>query len=332
MARRVLIAILIVLLAAAGGGYYTYVHLRASNAPLTLYGNVDIRTTALSFRVGGRLAHLNVDEGDTVHQGEPLATLDPRPYQIALQQAIAQAQAAKANLDLQQAGYRSEQIARAKEQVKQLNSAYQYAQRSLERYNTLRRKQAISQDKLDAARDKRDQAFADLQAAKQQLSEYQQGNRPQQIEQAKAQLQEAQAGVAKAQLNVDDTQLVAPASGTILVRVHQQGAIVSAGSTVYTLALTQPLWVKAYINEAELGQAQPGRAVLITTDSAQGKVYHGHIGFVSASAEFTPKTVQTTDLRTSLVYRLRIIVDDGDTLLRQGMPVTVRFAPDKSHS
>lgn len=315
----------------AVGGYFFYHHEHRSVGPLTLYGNIDIRTVELSFRVSGRIQSMDVDEGDTVHPGQVIATLDARPYHIALEKAQALQQAAQANLDLLQAGYRSEQIARAQQQVKQLQSAYHYAQRSYQRFLSLRRQQAISQDQLDSAKNQRDQAQADLKAAEQQLAQYQQGNRPQQIEQAQAQLQEAQANVDQAKLNVSDTQLQAPSDGTILVRAHQPGAIVATGTTVFTLALNHPLWVKTYVDEVNLGQARPGREVFITTDSAPNHIYHGHIGFVSPTAEFTPKTVQTEKLRTSLVYRLRIIVDDSDNRLRQGMPVTVRFEQTKIH-
>ncbi|CAG8999101.1 MAG: hypothetical protein CENE_01065 [Candidatus Celerinatantimonas neptuna] len=323
--------ILIILATLASSGYFFYRNEHRSTAPLTLYGNIDIRTVELSFRVGGRIKTMAIDEGDSVHPGQVIATLDAKPYKIALKKAQALHQAAQANLDLLQAGYRSEQIARAQQQVKQLESAYHYAQRSYQRFLSLRHQQAISQDQLDSARNQRDQAQADLKAAEQQLTQYQQGNRPQQIEQAQAQLQEAQASVEEAKLNLSDTQLHAPSDGTILVRAHQPGAIVATGTTVFTLALNHPLWVKAYIDEVNLGQARPGRKVFITTDSAPNHIYHGHIGFISPIAEFTPKTVQTEQLRTSLVYRLRIIVDDSDNRLRQGMPVTVRFAKTKTH-
>lgn len=322
--RSIIILIFLILLGAVG--YYVYRIQQVENQPITLYGNIDIRTTALSFRVGGRISKMDVDEGDKVKKGQPIAALDNQPYTIARSQALAKLEASQANFELLQSGYRNEQIERAKEQVKQLNSAYQYAERSFKRYTKLRANHAISQDKYDSAKDHRDRALADLKSARQQLAQYQRGNRPQQIRQAQAQVKEAQANLAKAQLDLHDTVLSAPADGTILVRSHQVGSMVSAGQSVYTLALTHPLWVKAYISETHLGLAQNGRKVTIHSDSAPQHTYHGVIGFVSPTAEFTPKTVQTEQLRTSLVYRLRIIVQDGDEKLRQGMPVTVKFA------
>ena len=111
-----------------------------------------------------------------------------------------------------------------------------------------------------------------------------------------------------------------------MTRAVEPGSMLSAGGTVMTLSLTHPVWVRAYIDEINLGQAQPGREVLLYTDSRPDKPYRGKIGFVSPTAEFTPKTVETPDLRTDLVYRLRIVVTDADDALRQGMPVTVAFS------
>ena len=107
--------------------------------------------------------------------------------------------------------------------------------------------------------------------------------------------------------------------------------MLSACSTVLTLSLTRPVWVRAYVDEKNLSQAQPGREILLYTDGRPDKPYHGKIGFVSPTAEFTPKTVETPDLRTDLVYRLRIIVTDADDSLRQGMPVTLRFSDESRH-
>ncbi|MDN7221285.1 efflux RND transporter periplasmic adaptor subunit, partial [Klebsiella pneumoniae] len=123
----------------------------------------------------------------------------------------------------------------------------------------------------------------------------------------------------------------APSDGTLMTRAVEPGTMLNAGGTVLTLSLTHPVWVRAYVDEKNLGQAQPGQEVLLYTDSRPDKPYHGKIGFVSPSAEFTPKTVETPDLRTDLVYRLRIVVTDADGALRQGMPVTISFSHGNGH-
>lgn len=316
-----IIIIVLALLAALG---YEYQHQK--NQPLTLYGNVDIRTVNMSFRVGGRLAALNVDEGDALKAGDTLGTLDQAPYQIALAQAQANEAAAQAKYDLVMAGYRSEEIAQTAAAVKQAQAAADYANNYYQRQQGLWAKRVVSANDLENARSASQQAQANLKAAQDKLSQYKAGNRPQEIAEAKASLEQTQAQLAQAKLDLHDTVLTAPSDGTLLTRAVEPGTMLSAGSTVLTLSLTRPVWIRAYVDEINLSQAQPGREVLIYTDSRPDKPWHGRIGFVSPTAEFTPKTVETPDLRTDLVYRLRIIVTDPDDSLRQGMPVTLRFS------
>lgn len=298
---------------------------------LTLYGNVDIRTVNMSFRVGGRLASLTVDEGDAITAGQTLGQLDKAPFENALLQAKAGVSVAQAQYDLMQAGYREEEVAQAAAAVKQAQAAYDYAQKFYQRQQGLWGSRTISANDLENARSSRDQAQATLKSAQDKLSQYRTGNRPQDIAQAKASLEQAQAQLAQAELDLRDTTLTAPANGTLMTRAVEPGSMLNAGSTVLTLSLTRPVWVRAYIDEPNLGQMQPGRELLLYTDGRPDKPYHGKVGFVSPTAEFTPKTVETPNLRTDLVYRLRIIVTDADDALRQGMPVTVTLNDGDGH-
>lgn len=325
----VLILAVVVIVALIGGGTWWY-QSRQNNG-LTLYGNVDIRTVNMSFRVGGRLQSLTVDEGDAIKQGQTLGQLDQAPYENALMQAKANVATAQAQYDLMMAGYRAEEIAQAAASVKQAQAAYDYAQSYLQRQQGLWNRKLLSANDLENARSSRDQALATLKSAQDKLSQYRAGNRPQEIAQAKANLEQAQAQLAQSTLDLHDTVLTAPSDGTLLTRAVEPGSMLSAGSTVLTLSLTRPVWVRAYVDEKNLNQAQPGREILLYTDGRPNKPYHGKIGFVSPTAEFTPKTVETPDLRTDLVYRLRIIVTDADDSLRQGMPVTLQFNKESRH-
>lgn len=140
-----------------------------------------------------------------------------------------------------------------------------------------------------------------------------------------ANLKEAHAAVGVAETNLQDTELFAPADGTILTRIREPGTVVREADPIYTLSLTSPVWIRAYVSGPQLGLIYPGKPANVYTDTPGGTVYQGYVGFISPVAEFTPKTVETTQLRTDLVYRLRIIVDNPDQGLRQGMPVTVKF-------
>lgn len=140
-----------------------------------------------------------------------------------------------------------------------------------------------------------------------------------------ANLQQAEAAVGVAKKNLNDTQVFAPTKGIILTRVREPGTVVNPTDPIYTLSIISPVWVRAFVHEPELGIVYPGMPAEIHTDTPGGPVYAGQVGFISPVAEFTPKTVETTQLRTALVYRLRVYADNPDEGLRQGMPVTVKL-------
>ncbi|KPD02087.1 secretion protein HlyD [Moellerella wisconsensis] len=321
--NSIFILIIVIFIGIALSGYYFY----QSQQPKTLilYGNVDVRTVNLSFRVGGKLAALNVDEGDQVTTGQLLGKLDDKPYINALNKAKAVRDSAKATLTMMESGYRIQEIAQVEAEVAQRQAAWQYADSFYKRQQSLWAQRVISANTLDDAKNNRNQALSALKASQDKLNQYQSGFRNEEIEAARGEWQQAEAAVAQAELDLADAQLVAPSAGTVLTRAIEPGTILAPGNTVFTVTLTHPVWVRAYISEPNLGQAIPGRKILLYTDNRPDTPYHGQIGFVSPTAEFTPKSVQTPDLRTDLVYRLRVIVDDPDDALRQGMPVTLRF-------
>ena len=290
-----------------------------------LGGNVDIREVCISFRVGGRLESLSVDEGDLVKTGQILGQLDKEPFENALDLAKAQLAEAKARLQLYESGYREQDIEQAAAVLNGRLAVLKNAQIEYERNANLRRNNAISQRDVDTALAARDKAQADVKEARQKYMLLKEGYRVEEIAQARAQVKEAQAQVSIAELQLTDTTLKSPSEGIVLTRAVEPGTLVEAGATVFCVSLVRPVWIRAYVAESDLGSAQPGRSVTFSTDSNPGHAYRGKIGFVSPTAEFTPKTVETQELRTSQVYRLRIVVENPDQFLRQGMPVTVRL-------
>ena len=292
-----------------------------------LYGNVDIREVNLAFRVGGRVADIRVDEGSAVHAGDLIASLDSEPLQAALAQAEAAVAATGAHAAMLHKGYRPEDVEKAKATLEAARAALKEAEQQLVRQGTLVPTGAAPQRTFDSAQSQRDQAAAQVRSAEQNLRELSAGYRKEEIAEADGQLHQAQAGLATARLNLRDAQLVAPSDGVILTRAVEKGSMVAAGSPGFSLTLTRPVWARAYVSETELGRFSSGTRVTLGTDLRPDRPYHGVVGFVSPTAEFTPKTVETADLRTSLVYRLRIVVQDPDAQLRQGMPVTVRLEP-----
>ncbi|WP_353243316.1 secretion protein HlyD [Providencia sp.] len=325
--RSIFVFIIVILIGVTVGGYYYYQS--QQDKTLTLYGNVDVRTVNLSFRVSGKLVSLAVDEGARIAKGDKLGQLDDAPFINALNKAKGMRESAKAQLALKESGYRTQEIAQVEAEVAQRQAAWQYADNFYKRQQGLAASRVISANDLDNAKNNRNQAFAALQAAQDKLNQYQSGFRQEEIAAARGEWLQAEAAVAQAELDLQDTVLVAPSDGTILTRAIEPGTNVGAGNSIFSVTLTHPVWVRAYVSEPHLGNAIPGAKVTLYTDSRPNQPYHGTIGFVSPTAEFTPKSVQTPDLRTDLVYRLRIIVDDADDALRQGMPVTINFADNK---
>ncbi|WP_421235255.1 secretion protein HlyD [Aeromonas enteropelogenes] len=318
------IALLAVLLALIGG--YLWWQGRPSDGPV-LYGNVDIRDVNLAFRVGGRVSEVLVDEGDAVQAGQLLARLDPAPLIHNRDSAQANLAALTAANALMHKGYRSEETDRARASLSAAEAAALEADKQWRRQRALAATGAVSRGQLDTARSQRDQTRAQVRAAREQLAQLETGYRPEEIAQSDAQLEGAKAALASAELALADAALTAPSDGILLTRAVETGSMVQAGATAFNLSLTTPVWVRAYVEEPWLGHFPNGARVQLTTDSRPDQPYQGVVGFVSPSAEFTPKSVETPDLRTHLVYRLRIVVQDPDPALRQGMPVTIRLAP-----
>ena len=320
--KKVLAGIIVVLL--AGGGYYAwrYTSVAGDAETLTLYGNVDIREVRLGFRTSGRLTGMQFEEGDRVQAGDQMARLDDQPARQALAEAEALVMEARANFQRARSGSRPQEIQQAEAAVDEARAALQNAEKRLKRQRELFAQQLNSRSDVDNAEAEQEQAAARLDSAREALALAREGFRREDIAAAEAAVARAEARRDQAQTQVDDTRLVAPSPGVVQVRVREPGAMLNVGEPVYVLTLTDTVYVRAYVSETQLARVQPGAKVTVSSDSTD-RGYTGQVGFISPRAEFTPKTVETPELRTDLVYRLRIVVSDADESLRQGMPVTV---------
>lgn len=294
-------------------------------AGLVLYGNVDIREVNLGFRVAGKVRHLLKDEGDRVQPGEVLARLDDEPFIRELEESAAQVSTAEARLTQIQRGYRPEEIAQARALLNEREATLANAERIRIRKQDLAGRNVVPTQELDDAIAVHSEAEARRNSAKAALALLEAGYRVEENMQAQGELARARAQHASAKLRLEDAVLKAVEGGTVMTRSVEAGAIVQAGTTVMSLSLIRPVWVRLYVHEPELGLIKPGQKVHIFTDSHPGTPYEGQIGFISSRAEFTPKNVETTELRTQLVYRLRVVIQEPDEGLRQGMPVTARI-------
>ena len=183
----------------------------------------------------------------------------------------------------------------------------------------------VSAQELDRARSAAKVAQANAQLQGQALAMVEQGPRKEDIAAAQAQLEGAQAQLALLQHQVAQGTLKAPVAAVVRSRLVEVGDMAGPQRPAFTLALTQPKWVRVFVSETELGRVRAGQVAAVSSDSHPDTVINGKVGFISSVAEFTPKTVQTEELRTSLVYEVRVVVDDPRDQLRLGQPVSVRL-------
>jgi|JTFP01.1.fsa_nt_gb HlyD family secretion protein len=321
------IILLLVIAVSAVGGWFAWktVNPQPGETAPVFHGNVDIREVRLGFRVGGRIAEVLKEEGDGVASGETVARLDPEPFRNAVDQAVAQVGQLEARVAELRNGSRPEEKEQASKSLAAAEAALRNSRLIFERQKELVASGAVARQDFDTARSafQADQARRD--GAKAALDLVLAGARAEQIRQAEAGLEAARAALSQARTQLADTVLAAPETGVVLTRVVEPGSMVQAGSTALTVSLLSPVRVRAYAPEPQLGLVHPGRNALVFTDSRPNP-YHGQIGDVSPRAEFTPKSVETEELRTALVYRFHVVIKDADQGLRQGMPVTVRLA------
>lgn len=295
---------------------------------LTLHGNVDVRQVSLAFEESGRVSELAVEEGDQVKAGDVVARLDTTSLALQVRQAQAQVAAQDENLRQLRNGSRPEEIAQAQEA---LRAAQADAARSAQDLARLREVsantsgRAVSAHDLDAASSAAKAGKARAEEAAQSLALARKGPREEQVAASGAQVEAARAQLALLRHRVDMGTLRAPADGEVRSRLLEIGDMASPQQPVFDIALLSPKWVRVYVSETDLGRIRPGMAASVLTDSAPDRAVTGRIGYISSVAEFTPKSVETEDLRTALVYEVRVLVEDKANRLRLGQPVTVRL-------
>lgn len=316
------IALAVVLLILAFAGKAAGLWGQNADGTLKLYGNVEIREVQLGFRVAGRIDALLVDEGDRVTSGQVLARLDAAPLAARLASADARLAAASAGVARDANGNRPQLVQEAEAGLASAEAALVESRRLHDRRRALLDKGFISRADYQSSEAGLAAATARADAARSALSLAREGTRAEDRAITSANRDALVAERRAVTTDMTDTALVASEPGQVLTRAREAGAIVQPGETVLTVALTQPVRVRAYVAEPDLPKIRPGMAVRVTVDGSD-KSWPATIGHISPTAEFTPKTVQTEQLRTDLVYRLRLVVTDPKGDLRQGQPVTV---------
>ena len=325
--------LLLFLVIVTAGGYWLWEDQEKTldDTRLELYGNVDIREVRIAFDGNGHIDEIHVQEGDKVEQGQILAHLKTARLQASVDAAEAGVAAQQQVLARLEGGSRPEEIRKAQAEA---DAAKATAKAALDTYLRLQKlldRKLASPEEVEAAISVSDTARAQVRAAEASLALVLAGPRQEDIAKARADLRLREAELALVKVQLADASLYAPADGIIRDRILEPGDMASPQTPVITLALVDPVWVRAYLPEPVLGRITPGMQAEIHTDSYPEKSYRGWIGYISPSAEFTPKNVETPELRTRLVYQVRIYACNPNGELRLGMPVTVIIPLDQIH-
>jgi HlyD family secretion protein len=327
MKRKLVIGLVVVAVAAAALMGWRAQQER-SPRDLVLYGNIDLRQVQLAFNNSERIAAVLVQEGDRVRQGQVLARLDTRRLEPQVAQILAQAAAQRQVVIRLKNGSRPEEIAQARAQVESAKADLTNARQQYERLKNaseMSAGRAVRQQDVDTAKATAQMAEAKLAVNQKSLDLAVLGPRKEDIAEHEARLRANEAQARFLQQQLADSQLVAPVDAVVRTRVMEPGEMASPQTPVFSLAVTDPKWVRAYVAEPDLGRLHPGMSASVVVDSFAQRRFDGWVGYISPVAEFTPKTVQTEELRPSLVYEVRVFVKDPGDELRLGMPASVHL-------
>ncbi|GFE86041.1 efflux RND transporter periplasmic adaptor subunit [Steroidobacter agaridevorans] len=334
MSKRSIALAVVALLALAALGYWVFGG-NDDDSHIVLQGNVDLRQIELPFNDSERIAEVLVEEGSTVKAGQVLARLDTGRLLPRVAQAEARAAAQREVLRKLRNGARPEEVAQARAALAAAQAEAANATSQLQRLRSISdesKGRAISPQDLEAAIAAARMSEAQAESSRKALELTLAGPRQEEIDQAKAQLDAAEADLALLKRQLADADLLAPTDGVIRNRLMEPGELATPQRPVFAIAITTPKWVRAYLSEVELSRVALGAPARVTMDSAPNNPLEGKVGFISSTAEFTPKTVQTEELRTSLVYEIRVFVDDPEDRLRLGMPATVTITPTQQQA
>jgi HlyD family secretion protein len=314
---------LLVLLAI--GGAVVYFHPLWFRKPavenvLKLSGNIEAHESLVSFKVTGRIIALPVEEGMTLKSGDLLARLDSDDYRQQVAEDESAIRVRDRQLALGLAGSRTQDIEAAKLAVLDAQADLEQKKKDYARYQALYEKDEIPGQTRDLAATNITRAQATCDRAQQIYNELVEGTRKEELAVEHSNVQQADQNLQMSRIRLAYTVLRAPFNGVVLVRQAELGEVVSPGTPIVTLADLDHLWVRVYVPETDLGKVHWGQVVDVRTDTYPDRIYHGRISFISSQAEFTPKSVQTEKERVTLVYRVKVDVENPNRELKPGMP------------
>ena len=324
---RALLILSLLVLAVAAGLYF-----QSRPAPdlgvLWVSGNIEITDAEVSFKIAGRVVERSVSEGESVKAGQAVARLDTSELAQEVALRSAEVRAAEAALAELVTGSRPEEIAQSEAVVRRMQADVARARADFKRLKKLYEQDNVSVQDYDAAKTAVEVTAAKLGEAQEQLRLVQKGPRIEKVERARAQLQQAKEALALAETRLGYATLTSPLTGVVLSHNIEPGEFVAPGTPIVTVGDLAHVWLRAYIDETDLGRVKVGQVVKVTADTYPDKVYEGRVSFIASQAEFTPKSVQTKKERVKLVYRTKITVDNPHMELKAGMPADARIVLD----
>ncbi len=320
--KRVLLILLVAVIAAAGTikFYPRWVARKVAKNELRLSGNIEAHESLVSFKVSGRIVQLPVDEGMTMKKGDLLARLDSDDYRQQVQVDEATMHVRDSQLALGLAGSRAQEIEATRQSVVDAHADLDQKEKDFARYEALYKKDEISGQIRDQAATAVTRAQATLDRAQQVYSQLVEGTRKEELDIDRSNVQQAHQNLQMSRIRLSYTVLRAPFNGIVLVRQAELGEVVAPGAPVVTLADLDHIWLRVYLPETDLGKVHWGQDVEVRTDTYPGKAYRGRVSLISSEAEFTPKSVQTQQERVTLVYRIKVDVENPNYELKPGMP------------
>ena len=335
MKKKIIIVFIVFFI---GVGAFVYFGQRSNQQKeLSYSGTIETTQAKLSFQVPGRVALVNIQEGQSVTKNQIIAELDRAEFASRSDQARANLdRAQKAKLQLETVLNISSktlpaEVARATANVAGVQDTLKDAEKNYKRYEDLFSKGVVTEKERDSVK-------LVYEVAKSRLTESEsvlklaQGNlaridaAKQDIETSIAQINASRAALNQASIQFSYTQLKSPMDGIVTSRNIEPGETVNAGREVITISDLSRVDLKIFVDETEIGKIKPNQKVEVRVDTFPGKSYAGYVSFISTEGEFTPKIIQTKKERVKLVYLVKISIVNPNFELKAGMPADALLA------
>jgi membrane fusion protein YbhG len=292
----------------------------SNNKAVTATGTIEATESSIASQVPGRVIKMNYEEGTLVKTGDTLAETDHESLVQQVNQAQAALTMAQQQYDLLVKGARSEDLKVAEEGVKQADANFTLAELAFNRTQKLFADHSVSQSQMDAATAQHEVAAAQLKSAQETLSKVRQYARPEEIRAAAAQVEQAQAGLAGAKIALEHSYITSPITGTVLEKLLEIGDFAAVGTPVYTVSDLRRMKMTVYVSESDLARVRLGDEASVLLDGMPERPFKGNVIYISPTAEFTPKNVETKQDRIKLVFAVKLSIANPDGFLKAGLP------------